>query len=138
MTAMPDRNSTALVADTEPRLAPDSQETVFPRTHRVPTLPKEAAVSPATHKKRTISKKEVARLGEEIYEHDIRPHFEEAHVGEYMAIDIDSRGWALADDLQVAVASLRAEHSDAVNVWLLRVGYDAVLGIGARPSRRAP
>jgi len=91
-----------------------------------------------THKESTLSNEETARLGEEIYERDIRPDFEEAHVGEYMAIDVDSGGWALADDLLLAAASLRSVHPDAVNVWLLRVGYNAVGGIGARPSRLAP
>ncbi|MCY4067729.1 MAG: hypothetical protein OXE79_01290 [Acidimicrobiaceae bacterium] len=108
------------------------------RCRRVPTLPKEEALSPGTLEKSTLSNEKIARLGKELYERDIRPHFAAAHVGEYMAIDVDSGGWALADDLGVAAASLRAAHPDAVNVWLLRVGYNAVWGHGARPSRRAP
>ena len=31
-----------------------------------------------------------ARLGDEIYERDIRPHVEAAHHGEFVAIDVDS------------------------------------------------
>jgi len=93
---------------------------------------------PGTHKESTLSNEETARLGEEIYERDIRPDFEEAHLNEYVAIDVDSGGWALADELRVAAASLRSVHPDAVNVWLIRVGYNAVWAIGARPLRRAP
>ncbi|MCY4294033.1 MAG: hypothetical protein OXC58_04250, partial [Acidimicrobiaceae bacterium] len=51
--------------------------------HRVPTLPKEEALSPGTHKKRTLPREETARLGKEIYERDIRPQVEDAHQDEY-------------------------------------------------------
>ena len=33
---------------------------------------------------------ETARLGEEIYERDIRRHVEPGRVGEFVAIDVDS------------------------------------------------
>ena len=85
-----------------------------------------------------LPKGETRRLGEEIYERDIRPLIEEAHVGEYVAIDVEGGNWALADDLLAAAAKLRAASPEATNVWLIWVGYDAVGGIGARPKRRAP
>ncbi len=135
---MADRNSAALAKDPETCLAPEPQEMAPPRGHRVPTLPRDTEMPPGTHKESTLSNEETARLGEEIYERDIRPDFEEAHLNEYVAIDVDSGGWALADELRVAAASLRSVHPDAVNVWLIRVGYNAVWAIGARPLRRAP
>ena len=94
--------------------------------------------SPWTGPPQTLPKGETGRLGEEIYERDIRPLIEEAHVGEYVAIDVDSGNWALADDLLAAAAKLRAADPEAANVWLIWVGYDAVGGFGARPRRRAP
>ena len=92
---------------------------------------------PAASRSPTLSKEETARLGDEIYERDVRPQVEEAHHGDYVAIDLDSRGWAMADDLLAAAASLRAEHPQAVNVWLVRVGYRAIQHFGGRPLHPA-
>ena len=92
-------------------------------------------MSPGTHRRPTLSNEETARLGDEIYERDVRPQVEGEHHGEYVAIDLDSGGWAVSDDLLVAAASLRAVHPDAVNVWGLRVGRRALRHFGGRPFR---
>ena len=39
---------------------------------------------------------EIARLGREIYERDIRRQVEADHDGDYVAIDVDSGEWAVA------------------------------------------
>ena len=69
---------------------------------------------------------EIGRLGDEIYERDIRPQVETDHHGEFLAIDVDSGCWAISDDLRDARDGLRAERPDALNVWLMRVGYRAL------------
>ena len=51
--------------------------------------------------------KETARLGDEIYERDIRPRVEADHHGKYVAIDVDSGIWAVADSILVAAERLR-------------------------------
>ena len=45
-------------------------------------------------------REEAARLGDEIYERDIRPQVEADHHGEFVSIDVASGGWALSDDLR--------------------------------------
>jgi len=80
---------------------------------------------------------EVARLGDEIYERDIRPQVEADHHGEYVAIDVESGFWGLSDDLRGAREQLRAVQPDASDVWLLRVGYRTLHHIGGRPLRAA-
>ena len=79
---------------------------------------------------RTLPKDEIARLGDEVYERDIRWRVEADRVGEIVAIDVDTGSWAIADSELAASDRLRAQRSDAANVWLLRVGYRAVAGIG--------
>ena len=123
--------------DTDTRPGTEPKDPLSPGTNQAPTLSKDAAVSPGTHRKPTLSKEETARLGDEIYERDVRPQVESEHHGEYVAIDVDSGGWAVSDDLLVAAASLRAEHREAVNVWLVRVGHRAVRHFGGRPYRPA-
>lgn len=80
---------------------------------------------------------ETARLGDEIYERDIRAQVEADHHGEYVAIDVNTGCWAIAGELRDAAKRLRAEQPDAIDVWLLRVGHRALHHFGGRPLRRA-
>jgi len=81
-------------------------------------------------------RKEAIRLGKEIYERDIRPQVETGHFGEYVAIDVETRDWAIADTTRVAVERLRARRPDAVDVLMERVGYRALRSFGAGSLRR--
>lgn len=81
------------------------------------------------------SAEEIARLGDRIYERDIRPQVEDAHDGDYVAIDVESGRWALAGSELDAAGQLRQRQPDAVNVWLLRVGYRATASIGGGALR---
>ena len=80
---------------------------------------------------------ETARLGDEIYERQIRTQVEATHRGEYVAIDVDSGSWVIAADPRTAAEQLRTQHPDAVDVWLLRVGYRAMATIGGGSLRSA-
>ena len=81
-------------------------------------------------------KEETARLGDEMYRRDVKAQVEADHDGEYVAIDVDSGDWAVAGSELAASDSLRAQCPDAINVWLLRVGYRAVASIGGGSLRR--
>ena len=82
-------------------------------------------------------KEETARLGDEIYRRGIRAQVEADHDGEYVAIDVDSGNWAIAESELAASDLLLAQCPDAIDVWLLRVGYRAVASIGGGSLRRA-
>ena len=82
-------------------------------------------------------KEETARLGDEIYRRDIKAQVEAEHDGECVAIDVDSGHWAIAESEIAASDSLRAQCPDAIDVWLLRVGYRAAASIGGGSLRRA-
>ena len=90
-----------------------------------------------TTARRRRPKEETARLGDEIYRRDIRARVEAGHDGQYVAIDVDSGHWAVDESELAASDSLRARRPDAIDVWLLRVGYRAVAGIGGGSLRRA-
>ena len=83
------------------------------------------------------SREETHRLGEAIYERDIRGQVETDHRGEIVAIDVDSGSWAIAENARVAAHRLRAQRPDANDVWLLRIGYKALRSFGAGTLRRA-
>ena len=80
---------------------------------------------------------ETARLGDEIYERDIRPQVEATHHGQIVAIDVDSASWAVADSVLGAAECLRAQRPDATDVWSVRVGYAALYSFGGSSVRRA-
>ena len=85
----------------------------------------------------TRPSEEIARLGDEIYERDIRQQVEADHHGEVVAIDVDTGSWAVGDNVIAATDRLRIQHPDAIDVWLLRVGYRALHHFGGRSLRRA-
>ena len=81
-------------------------------------------------------REEAVRLGKEIYQRDILPHVEAHHFGEYVAIDVETGDWAVADTTRVAVERLRALRPAAVDVLCERVGYRALRSFGAGSLRR--
>ena len=83
----------------------------------------------------TLPNEEIARLGDEIYERRIRPKVEAENLGRIVAIDVDSESWAIADSELAAAGHLRQQRPDASNVWLLKVGYQAVASIGGGALR---
>ena len=91
----------------------------------------------AAHPRRRRPRKEAVRLGKDIYERDILPQVEADHFGEYVAIDVETGDWAVADTTRVAVERLREQRPDAVDVVCERVGYRALRSFGAGSLRRA-
>ena len=81
-------------------------------------------------------REETARLGDEIYERDIRQQVEADHRGEVVAIDVESGNWAVGDNVIAATDQLRIQRPEAIDVWLLRVGFRALHHFGGRPMRR--
>ena len=79
---------------------------------------------------------EIGRLGDDVYERDIRQLVEADHVGKVVAIDVESGIWAMGDNVIVATDRLRAQHPEAIDVWCVRVGHRAVYHFGGRPLRR--
>lgn len=64
------------------------------------------------------------------------PKSEAGHFGEYVAIDVDTEGWVVADTTRAAVEHLRARHPSAVDIVCERVGYRALRSFGAGSLRR--
>lgn len=77
---------------------------------------------------------EAGRLGDEIYERDIRQKVEETHHGKIVAIDVDSGDYAIGDMVVTAAKRLRERRPDA-DVWAVRVGYTALVSFGGRSRR---
>ena len=79
---------------------------------------------------------ETGRLGREIYRRDIRDKVEPEHIGEFVAIDVDSGCWALGESIDEARDRLDRVCPEAVDVLLEKIGYNAVGSIGGGAPRR--
>ena len=82
-------------------------------------------------------REEAVRLGQEIYERDIRPQVEDAHHGEIISIDVESGNWAVGDSVVAATDPLWEKQPDATDIYSLRIAYGVLRHFGGRPLRRA-
>ena len=79
---------------------------------------------------------ETGRLGDEIYERDIRSQVESANHGKIVAINVDTGDYAIDDTGLSAAERLLAQDPNA-DIWCLRVGYGALRSFGAGSWRKA-
>jgi hypothetical protein len=77
------------------------------------------------------SKEEFARLGNEIYESQVRSQVEEGNHGKIVAIDIETGAFELAKDTMTASDQLLERYPDA-QIWCIRIGHKGVhrFGVG--------
>ena len=101
---------------------------------------READTPALTHSSRPVAptrpKEEIARLGKEIYERDIRQQVEADHHGEVVAIDVDTGNWAIGDNVIAATDRLRQKHPGTINVLCERVGHRTLYHFGGSSLRR--
>ena len=80
------------------------------------------------------SKDEAARLGDEIYDRDVRSQVEPQRNGEVVAIDLDTCAWEVDPDEITAAHRLEARYPDA-QIWVVRVGSRYLARFGAGRSK---
>ena len=80
------------------------------------------------------SKEEFARLGDEIYESQVRPQVEECNHGKIVAIDLDTGDFEIDASEITACDRLEARHPNA-QVWMVRIGSRYVRRFGGRTKR---
>lgn len=78
---------------------------------------------------------EFARRAEDYYARALRAKLEPQHVGKYLVLDVDTGDYELDADEVAALQRAEAKHPDRI-FYILRVGYRASVGFGARPRRR--
>ncbi|MBD3297669.1 MAG: hypothetical protein GF341_03360 [candidate division Zixibacteria bacterium] len=65
---------------------------------------------------------ETSRRAHEIYEDKLKAKLEPNHIGQYVAIEIESEGYALADLPEDAIDAARVEYPQGT-IHLIRVGF---------------
>lgn len=73
---------------------------------------------------------EVARLGDEIYEQDLKQELVASNLDRLVAIDVTTRTFALGDTVLEASDALQKAHgANPENIYILRVGSKGVYHI---------
>lgn len=85
--------------------------------------------------RRRYSKEEFARLGDAVYEMQVRPHLTAEDDGKFAAVDIESGVYEIDEDELEACDRLNARVPHA-QIWLVRVGSHYVHRFGGRDGRR--
>src|SRR5882672_7500 len=91
-----------------------------PRYNEQAIKPLRGLTVPTT--KRTLD--ELARLGGDIFDRQIRPALRPEDDGKFVAIDVETCDYEMDDDDYAAVARMRSRNP-AADVWLMRAGYPA-------------
>lgn len=72
---------------------------------------------------------ELARLGTEVFERQVRPALRPEDDGKFVAIDVRTGEYEVDEDDHAAIARLRGR-VPAADVWLARAGHPAAYRIG--------
>jgi hypothetical protein len=83
---------------------------------------------PTTKSPRTLD--ELAALGGDIFDKQVRLALRPEDDGKFVAIDVDSGDYEIDEDDYAAVARLKLR-KPAADIWLMRAGYPAAYRIGA-------
>ncbi|BAU07153.1 hypothetical protein NIES592_14570 [Fischerella major NIES-592] len=81
------------------------------------------------------SKEEFAQRGDEIYEREVRRLVEPDHIGQIVAIDIETGAWEMDADEITACARLETRNPNA-QIWIVRVGSRYVRRFGAGHTQK--
>jgi hypothetical protein len=77
------------------------------------------------------SSESVTKRGRTLYDRKIRSEVEtEPNIGKIISIDLETGDYEIDDDLLLAGKRLRERHPNA-EIYGLRIGFDAVYGIGS-------
>jgi hypothetical protein len=79
-------------------------------------------------------KEEFARLGDEIYESQVRQRVEEGNHGKIVAIDLETGAFEVDASEIAACDRLEANHPEA-QIWMVRIGSRYVRRFGGRTKR---
>ncbi|NJN71878.1 MAG: hypothetical protein HC799_03205 [Limnothrix sp. RL_2_0] len=74
---------------------------------------------------------EFAKRGEEIYASQIQPTIGRGNLGRYVAIDLETEVFEIADDILSATTQLFHQEPDA-QPWIIRIGESVICRMGAR------
>jgi hypothetical protein len=84
-----------------------------------------------------ISRDEIAKLGQELYERQIRSQVEVAeNIGKIISINVETGEYEIGEDLVETSLRSQAKHPHAL-LWAEKIGFDAVYAVGGTILRTA-
>jgi phosphoserine phosphatase len=77
-----------------------------------------------------LSRDEIAKLGQELYDRHIRAQVEVAeNIGKIVSIDIETGEYEVGDELVETSLRSQSKHPRAL-LWAEKIGFDAVYAVG--------
>jgi hypothetical protein len=84
-----------------------------------------------------ISRDEIAKLGQKLYDLQIRSQVEVSeNIGKIVSINVETGEYKIGDELVETSLRSQAKHPQAL-LWAERIDYDAVYGVGGSIVRTA-
>jgi len=77
---------------------------------------------------------DITRCGQTLYDEGIRSQVEATNFGKYIAVDIETGAYEIADEHLAAAEQALAKHPGAP-LYVLRIGYPAAARIGGHLAR---
>jgi hypothetical protein len=94
---------------------------------KVPIKPPRGSTVPTTEPRRTLD--ELAALGGDIFDQQVRPALRPEDNGKFVAIDVGTGAYEIDEDDYAAVARLRSRNP-AADIWLMQAGYPTTYRMG--------
>ena len=85
----------------------------------------------------TPSIDDIAQRGEQIYDAQLRDVLEPDQIGKFVAIDVNSGDYMVADTILGAANGLSAKRPGSEN-YIMKIGYSTAVAMGARLLYRTP
>lgn len=79
----------------------------------------------------TYSREEVIERGKRLYQERVKEQVEPRHLGEFLALNVETGAYTLGIDSRTALQTARAQWPNG-SLFLLRVGYPTAVKIGGR------
>ncbi len=78
-----------------------------------------------------VNTAEIARIGEQIYQNELREKLEDKYLGKFVAIEVETKDYFLGDTQIAALSSARKKYPAKV-FYLVKVGFPAVVTMSSR------
>jgi hypothetical protein len=78
-----------------------------------------------------LTSKDIIRIGQQIYDRDLRKKLEKQHRGKFVFIDIETGDYEFDKDQVAAGERLRQRHPGSL-LYMARIGYPAAIKLGPR------
>ncbi len=95
--------------------------------NRVKILIMNTSVKPIS----SINTIEIARIGEQIYQNELKEKMEKENIGKFVAIEVESKDYFLGETQTEATLKAKKKYPDKI-FYMVKIGFPAVITMSSR------